>query len=134
MDIEQILPRLQKVRRKGNGHSYTACCPAHDDKNPSFVITQLDDGRIIFHCSSGCNAEEIVSALGYTFADLYPENKIRNQYREYRSLAQSFNKSSEHEKIILNICENRRAKGERLSEKELERERQAYLRTRQCKT
>ncbi|NCO46872.1 MAG: hypothetical protein GW890_11020, partial [Vibrio sp.] len=42
---------LQKLKRVGNGNSFLACCPFHDDKSPSFTI---DDDGGIYHCF-GCN-------------------------------------------------------------------------------
>jgi len=56
-----LLPRLKKVKKAGRG--FTACCPAHDDKNPSFSIADGDRG-ILFHCFAGCSVERIKSALG----------------------------------------------------------------------
>lgn len=132
--IEKILPMLHKAKHCGD-NSYTACCPAHDDKHPSFKVTELQDGRILMYCRSGCDIESIVSALGMSVSDLYPDTKVAGQYRHFRSLAgfsvsQKEKESIEHEKRILNICKNRRSKGERLSTKDLERERQAFLKVR----
>lgn len=42
---------LQKLKRVGNGNSFLACCPFHDDKSPSLTI---DDDGGIYHCF-GCN-------------------------------------------------------------------------------
>ena len=44
MNIEEFLLKLEKVKKCGNG--YTACCPAHKDKNPSLSITEKD-GKIL---------------------------------------------------------------------------------------
>ena len=46
---EFIAKRLDKPRRNGNG--WRACCPAHDDKEPSFDIEDGDKGPI-FQCRS----------------------------------------------------------------------------------
>jgi DNA primase len=56
-----ILPKLNKVKRDQNG--WTACCPAHDDKNPSLAIA-VEDKKILFKCFAGCSYKEIVQALG----------------------------------------------------------------------
>jgi hypothetical protein len=62
-DISSILSQLRKVRRLGAGR-WSACCPAHDDHNPSLVVW-LDHatGRPRFHCYTGCHHGEIRRAL-----------------------------------------------------------------------
>jgi len=72
MSIDNLINRLSKVKRTGNGQ-YIACCPAHDDKSPSMTIREVDDGRILLHCFGGCDTESILGALGLEFSDLFPE-------------------------------------------------------------
>ena len=76
--IETLLSRLQKVRRKGK--SWTACCPAHEDKSPSLAIRENDDGRVLIHCFGGCDTYSIVSAVGMDIQDLFPA-KIENHMK-----------------------------------------------------
>jgi archaellum biogenesis ATPase FlaH len=62
MDVRQdVLPKLSKVKENSNG--WIACCPAHDDKNPSLSIAEKD-GKILFKCFAGCSFVQIVQALG----------------------------------------------------------------------
>ena len=62
MDVRQdVLPKLNKVKEDSNG--WMACCPAHDDKNPSLSIAEKD-GKILFNCFAGCSYVQIVQALG----------------------------------------------------------------------
>ena len=58
-----LLSQLSKVKPNGRGQ-YSACCPSHNDKSPSLVIRQTDDGKILLKCFAGCSAYEIVSAIG----------------------------------------------------------------------
>lgn len=37
------------------------------------AVTELDDKRILIHCFAGCTPESILSAIGLTFDDLFPE-------------------------------------------------------------
>lgn len=69
--IDEILPRLEKVRRTGR-NNWLACCPAHDDRSPSFTIHAGEDGRIVCHCHSGCSFEEIVGAVGLGYEPWFP--------------------------------------------------------------
>lgn len=68
--IDEILNKLAKVKRVSNDR-WTACCPAHDDKHPSLAIRD-NNGIILLKCFGGCNAHEIVSAIGLNLSDLFP--------------------------------------------------------------
>ena len=74
--IGDFLNKLEKV--KGSKGRWTACCPAHNDKNPSLAITQTDDGRILLKCFAGCSAYEIVKAVGMDLTDLFPNDNNIN--------------------------------------------------------
>ena len=72
MIADRILPLLDKVKSRGD-NSWLACCPAHDDKNPSLAVTEKD-GRVLLHCfSHQCNVSDIVHAVGLELSDLFPE-------------------------------------------------------------
>ena len=71
MTAERILDRLELVRETGPGR-WTARCPAHDDKTPSLAVRDVD-GKLLLHCFAGCSSYEIVSAVGLTEADLFPD-------------------------------------------------------------
>ncbi len=72
--LDNFLSRLQKVRKTGKG-SWMACCPAHQDKNPSMTIAEGSDGRALVHCfSQQCSIEDIANAVGLSVSDLMPEN------------------------------------------------------------
>ena len=76
-NIVRLLNRLQNVRVSGHGQ-WMACCPAHDDRNPSLSIGEVD-GRVLLHCFVGCDAKAILAAVGLTFADLNSShNPIEN--------------------------------------------------------
>jgi hypothetical protein len=52
---------LSKVRWRGD-RKFSACCPAHDDRNPSFHASEVD-GKILVKCFAGCSQDEVISAL-----------------------------------------------------------------------
>lgn len=67
--IEDFLDKLQGVKQCGRGH--VAFCPGHDDQhNKSLSITEASD-RVLINCMTGCSAENVVSAMGLTLADLF---------------------------------------------------------------
>ncbi|MBR2133440.1 MAG: toprim domain-containing protein [Eubacterium sp.] len=73
MEFENFLSRLEKVKKTGE-NQYLACCPAHDDKKQSMSVT-LKDGRILVNCFAGCDARDIVSAMGLVMRDLFIDDK-----------------------------------------------------------
>ncbi|MBZ5677508.1 MAG: hypothetical protein LAP61_24965 [Acidobacteriia bacterium] len=60
MSAADIAKGLQKARKSGGG--WVACCPAHDDGNPSLSLRDAD-GKILVHCHAGCDQDAIVGAL-----------------------------------------------------------------------
>jgi hypothetical protein len=81
-----VLSKLTGVT--GTGNNRKAKCPAHDDNVASLSVTDSDD-RVVLHCHAGCEPEAVVSAMGLTFADLFPSKEeplqILNTY-DYRAL------------------------------------------------
>jgi putative DNA primase/helicase len=47
----------------GNVRSGMACCPAHDDTNPSLHVTEAPNGKVLFHCFAGCPQDAVLDAL-----------------------------------------------------------------------
>ena len=72
MSITTLISRLDAVKETGPGR-YVARCPAHEDRSPSLAIKDCGDGRILLHDFAGCETEDVLSALGLTFADVMPE-------------------------------------------------------------
>jgi putative DNA primase/helicase len=46
-----------------SGSAWMACCPAHNDKNPSLSIRAVDGNRVLVHCFAGCPQDAVVAAL-----------------------------------------------------------------------
>ena len=59
--LSSIAIGLDKVRWHSD-YKFTACCPAHDDRNPSFSATDKN-GKILVKCWAGCSQEEVIGAL-----------------------------------------------------------------------
>jgi len=72
MNVDNLLSRLQKVRKGFNPDTWQACCPAHQDNSPSLALKVLNDGRILLHCFGGCSQHEVTAALGLHSSDLFP--------------------------------------------------------------
>jgi len=84
MTIDNVLARLEKVKRTGSG-TYIACCPSHEDKNPSLSIRDLPDGRILIHCFAGCDIYSILASIDMEIDALFPERlgEFKKQKRPF---------------------------------------------------
>jgi Toprim domain len=49
-------------RKSGRGWTCRCPVPGHRDRNPSFSISEGDDGRVLFHCFV-CDQDQVVDAL-----------------------------------------------------------------------
>ena len=59
--LSSIARGLNKVRWRGD-HKFSACCPAHDDRNPSLSVSAVG-GKILLKCFAGCTQEKVIGAL-----------------------------------------------------------------------
>jgi putative DNA primase/helicase len=67
---EAISNALDGKPKSGGG--YMACCPAHDDRNPSLSIDDGDNGRPLVNCLAGCAQSAVIDALKQRGA--WPDN------------------------------------------------------------
>ena len=68
MTIHEIVEYLEDV--KGTYPYGSAKCPAHDDDDRSLKLKALPDKTLIY-CTEGCEAKDIMAAIGLTLRDLY---------------------------------------------------------------
>ena len=87
MSAETLLNNLYKVKKVGRG-KWMACCPHHEDKNPSLSITECENDHILIKCHAGCSAEEVMFSAGLEMKDLFPEidqhSFTSSQYNNYK--------------------------------------------------
>lgn len=74
MNLDHIKSRLEGIRSRGDG--FTARCPAHEDKTPSLDVKDVGD-RVLMICHAGCPTEDILSAIGLSWRDLFREDLDR---------------------------------------------------------
>ncbi len=70
LSLDELLLALQGVQR--SGANYKARCPAHDDRTASLSVTRGDSGKILLKCFAGCSYNDIITALGFSTAQLFP--------------------------------------------------------------
>lgn len=69
--VDDLLAALKGVR-KTSPSTWMAHCPSHEDGSPSLSIRLADDKRVLVKCFAGCEAQEVVGAVGMTLRDLFP--------------------------------------------------------------
>lgn len=97
--IQRVLAALERAGSKWRhqGGGYAAQCPAHDDHDPSLSITWSQSkgghgGLVLLCCHAGCLNEDVVTALGLRFDDLYDDPispGLRGSIREFAYLSGS---------------------------------------------
>ena len=80
MDAAEIAKTLggRKV-----GRTWMACCPAHDDREPSLSISAGKAGKVLVRCHAGCDQIQVIAAL--RSRGLWPGQD--GPRRPYRSVA-----------------------------------------------
>lgn len=130
MQEQEFLSYLDKVKKTGHA-TYKACCPAHEDNDPSLGITFVNDGRILIHCWAGCEPLQVVESMGLTMSALFPDGAIDSRLRGatpwIAAQRKEERRSLEFEKNVFAIAQETRSKQGRLSVADLKREREAFL-------
>jgi AAA domain-containing protein len=80
MTLEEFAHKFEGARRNGAG--FMALCPVHEDRTPSFSISQGAGGNFLVHCHRGCETEAALRARGLTMEDLFVEKVQRRQRRD----------------------------------------------------
>ncbi len=68
--FEAFAQLFERVHPSRGG--FTAQCPAHQDRSPSLSVSRGNDNRLLVHCHAGCHVEDVLSAVGWRLADLFP--------------------------------------------------------------
>lgn len=109
--LNNVISRLDKVKPAG-ANKWKACCPVHDDKNPSLAISETSEGVLLLKCWAGCSTNEIVSAIGLELRDLFPGEKHPRRGPSKRAI--------EHERMVYRVGKSLLEQG-RLEGGDLER-------------
>lgn len=120
--VDSLLSRLEGVKSTGQNR-WIAKCPAHDDRNPSLAITEHDDDHILIHDFAGCETEAVLSAVGLTFADLFPDRMNSHEYKPKHPPfnAQDVLRCVSFEALVVSIAAANIAKQNILSEQDCNR-------------
>lgn len=128
--LNVFLSRLLKVRQVGDDR-WEACCPAHDDSDPSLRVAITPDGVILLKCFAGCSWHEIVDAVAMQGSDFFPNGRL-GEIRGFMTGKERQSIGFLTDQRVLEIAKEDRAAGKPLSPQDLKREREAYLRIRRA--
>ncbi|WP_299452199.1 hypothetical protein [uncultured Pigmentiphaga sp.] len=81
-----LLDRLDGVQPSGNG--WRARCPACGGRSRKVSIAE-SGGKVLVHCFAGCKAEDVIGAVGLTWADLFPPRHWPDSPEERRQQRQA---------------------------------------------
>jgi hypothetical protein len=101
---ERIARLLNKAKKSPTG--WKACCPAHEDSDPSLFIADGDDG-IAMRCYAGCSYRDISDALKQKGVELFPSSDRREIPREHFQLGGYHSHWDYHDsigQIVMRIC------------------------------
>ena len=137
MSIQNILSRLDKVRQTGKDQ-YRACCPGHQSQGQTLSLRELDTGSILLHCFAGCSPVEVMESIGMSIGDLFEErleDRIRPLYMAQQEKRQQNRVQDEAGQcqLRLDMADEMRARGMKLTKEDMAMERQAFMRLRELK-
>ena len=125
MTIENILAKLSKVKKVH--HGYKACCPVHDDSDPSMTITETEDGKVLCHCfACGARGTDVVEVLGLSTRELFSDD-ITFTPDPKRKLQ----KTELEDSIVISIYEKEKREGKYLTHSDYKRYKLAKARIEQ---
>lgn len=113
---EPVLSKLDKLRSKGS-NKWIACCPVHDDNNPSMSVSVVDgnDGeRLLFYCfACGAKGDSVIKSLGLGVGALFEKSRdfTPDPYYQLR-------KTQDFDDTFILICDSALARGERMRYKD----------------
>lgn len=109
---QDVLGRLERVRRLGKANRWVACCPAHYDRSPTLGIMLGSRGALILRCFAGCSIEDVLVKIGCKMSDLFPPDSRYAGPHQRDGLAQqtprrivkTYNYTDEDGKLLYQVC------------------------------
>ncbi|WP_020402230.1 hypothetical protein [Gracilimonas tropica] len=100
--LQRILDEIHALGLKVDhrqGYVQTQC-PCHDDNNPSVTWKEQDSGKITVQCHAGCEAGDILKALGLNFGVLYPEDQRKTGKKQQSRIVATYPYRDEKDNVL----------------------------------
>lgn len=101
---EPLLQRLDGVQKSGNG--WRARCPACGGKSRKVSVAEVE-ARVLVHCFGGCQAIEVLQAVGLSWSDVMPPRhwpESPDERRKVRRAMQQANWAAALEILSMEAC------------------------------
>lgn len=122
---DQLLSRLNKVKLVGT-NKWTACCPVHDDNDPSLSIT-IKDGKLLCYCfACGAKGLDVALTVGLTANSLFSDTLSSDSRRQYERDRLMAEKASDE--LFLRLYEKAEQEGKYIQLSDKKRYKQAINR------
>lgn len=69
--VDVLLGRLDGVRQSGRG--WRSRCPSCGGKSQKVSVAEAENGAVLLHAFCGCSPADVLSAVGLSLGDLFPE-------------------------------------------------------------
>lgn len=135
--VERLLNRLDQVIKTGKDQ-FRSRCPAHGSRGRTLSIKELGDGRVLIHCFAGCSPSKVMNTIGLGLSDLYEggiDDRVRPLYmaRQQVKWQADINEQISSYEIRLEMADEMRRQGVKLTEQDLQGERDAFMKIRSLK-
>lgn len=105
VSAESVARVLQKARRTPSG--WKACCPAHEDKNPSLFIGDGDGRGVALVCYAGCSYRDVAEALrarGLDIGGKMADDGIPDSHYQLGDYTSHWDYRDKAGNVILRVC------------------------------
>lgn len=102
MDIVEVVGDFVPLKKKG--HYYSACCPFHNEKTPSFTVTPAKGIYKCFGCGKAGDSIQFImdhEHIGFTEAMLYLANKYNIEIVEEAKTSEESQADFEKESLLV---------------------------------
>lgn len=102
--LDLVLGKLEAVTKRGG--YWMARCPVHEDREASLKVMRGTEQPVVFKCYAGCKTADIVSAIGYTFADVSKPREERPPEGEWTPRGPAVNiydYTDEHGELLFQV-------------------------------